>query len=263
MQLKHYFWIAVLPITVLSVVLPGKTQQNKPANILFQTSTISALAAGVYDGKITFKELKKRGDFGIGTVNTLDGEMIGLNGTFYQIKSNGVASVIPDSMTSPFATVTFFKPEKLINIQEKINYQQFQQSLDKGFPTKNYIYAIRIQGNFPYLKVRSVPKQTPPYRPLVEAVKAQSVFELRNINGTIIGFRTPSYMQGVNVNGYHLHFITTDRKTGGHILDGELQNAKVEVSAISNIEINLPKTAEFGQADLGDGRAAEVDRIER
>jgi acetolactate decarboxylase len=263
MQLKYYFWIAVLPITVLSVVLPGKTQQNKPSNILFQTSTISALAAGVYNGNITFKELKKRGDFGIGTVNTLDGEMIGLNGTFYQIKSNGVTSVISDSMTSPFATVTFFKPQKLINIQEKINYQQFQQSLDKGLSTKNYIYAIRIQGNFPYLKVRSVPKQTPPYPPLVEAVKAQSVFELRNVNGTIVGFRTPSYMQGVNVNGYHLHFITTDRKAGGHILDGEFQNAKVEVSTISNIEINLPKTAEFGQADLGDGRAAEVDRIER
>jgi acetolactate decarboxylase len=260
---KHYSWMIFLPLITLSIVFPGRTQPNERLNILFQVSTISALAAGVYDGNVSFKDLKKHGNFGLGTVNALDGEMIGLDGKFYQIKSNGVASVIPDSLKSPFAAVTFFKPQKTIYLQGKINYQQLQQSLDKVLPTKNYTYAIRIQGNFPVLKFRSIPKQSPPYPPLNQAVKSQSVFELRKASGTLIGFRTPSYMQGVNVNGYHLHFITTNRKTGGHILDGEFQNAKVEISAISNIEINLPNTAEFEKADLGDGRAAEVNRIER
>lgn len=189
--------------------------------------------------------------------------MIGLDGNFYHIKADGVAYVIPDSMTSPFATVTFFKPQRLINLEGQINYQQLQQSLDQHLPTKNYPYAIRIQGNFPYLKFRTVPKQTPPYRPLVEALKEQSIFELRNVNGTLVGFRTPKYMQGVNVNGYHFHFITANRKTGGHILDGQFQNAKVEVDTLSNVEINLPRTAEFDQADLGDGKLTEVNRIER
>ncbi|MHC5720185.1 MAG: acetolactate decarboxylase, partial [Nostoc sp.] len=109
------------------------------------------------------------------------------------------------------------------------------------------------QGNFPYLKFRSVPKQTPPYRPLADAIKEQSIFELRNVNGTLVGFRIPKYMQGVNVNGYHFHFITANRKTGGHVLDGQFQNAKVELDSLSKVEINLPKTAEFDQADLGDG----------
>jgi len=36
-------------------------------------------------------ELKRNGDFGIGTFNALDGEMIGLDGAFYQIKVDGVA----------------------------------------------------------------------------------------------------------------------------------------------------------------------------
>ncbi|MBW4676628.1 MAG: hypothetical protein KME52_22225 [Desmonostoc geniculatum HA4340-LM1] len=39
-----------------------------------------------------------------------------------------------------------------------------------------------------------------------------------------------------------------------NILDGQFQNAKVEIDTISNVEMNLPKTAEFDQADLGDGR---------
>ncbi|WP_236556857.1 acetolactate decarboxylase [Calothrix sp. PCC 7507] len=263
MKLKKYLWIIVLPITALGIILPGKTQQNSSENILFQTSTIGALSIGIYDGKTTFQELKKHGNFGLGTVNSLDGEMVGLDGKFYQIKSDGVAAIVPDSLKTPFAVVTFFRSQKLINLKELINYQQLQQSLDQQLPTKNYPYAIRIQGNFPYLKFRSVPKQNPPYPPLADAVKKQSVFELRNVNGTLVGFRTPSYLQGVNVNGYHFHFITSDRKTGGHILDGQFQNAKVEIAPISNVEVSLPESAQFSQADLGDGKSAEVNRVER
>jgi acetolactate decarboxylase len=263
MKLKYYLWLTILPITALSLIYPGKTQENKPSNTLFQASTISALSTGVYEGKTTFKELRENGNFGLGTVNSLDGEMVGLDGKFYQIKSNGVASIIPDAMTSPFAVVTFFKSQKLIKLEGQMNYQQLQQSLDKRLPTKNYPYAIRIQGNFPYLKFRSVPKQSPPYPPLADAVKKQSIFELKNVNGTLVGFRTPNYMQGVNVSGYHFHFITTDRKTGGHILEGQFQNAKVEINALSNVKINLPETSEFAQTDLGDGKPVELNRIER
>ncbi|MEH2463883.1 acetolactate decarboxylase [Nostoc sp.] len=264
MKIKRYFWITILTITALLVaILPGKTQQSTSSNTLFQTSTISALAVGVFDGNTNFKQLKKSGDFGLGTMNSLDGEMIGLDGKFYQLRADGVASLIPDSMTSPFASVTFFKPQTLISLEGQINYQQLQQSLDQRLPSKNYPYAIRIQGNFPYVKFRSLPKQTPPYRPLAEALKEQSIFELRNVNGTLVGFRTPKYMQGVNVNGYHFHFITANRKTGGHILDGQFQNAKIELDTLSKVEINLPKTAEFDHANLGDGKPAQVNRVER
>lgn len=36
---------------------------------------LSALLQGDYDGEITYGELKKYGDFGLGTFNSLDGEM--------------------------------------------------------------------------------------------------------------------------------------------------------------------------------------------
>jgi acetolactate decarboxylase len=50
----------------------GCSALQAPRDVLFQTSTIDALLAGVYDGEITFKELKKRGDFGLDTFNGLD-----------------------------------------------------------------------------------------------------------------------------------------------------------------------------------------------
>jgi len=263
MKLKHYLWITIWLITALTIVLPGMTQQATSSNTLFQTSAINALLAGVYDGDTTFQELKQQGDFGLGTVNALDGEMIGLEGKFYQIKSDGIAYSIPESMKTPLAAVTFFKSDKLINLEGTMNYQKIQQLIDQKLPTKNYPYAIRIQGTFPYLKFRSVPKQKPPYRPLVDVVKDQSIFELRNVKGTLVGFRTPHYMQGVNISGYHLHFITQDRKTGGHLLDGQFQDAKVELDAMSDVKIVLPKNGEFEKADLGDDRTAQVNQVER
>lgn len=43
---------------------------------LFQYSTLEALLGGVYDGEVTVGELLTHGDFGLGTFNSLDGEMI-------------------------------------------------------------------------------------------------------------------------------------------------------------------------------------------
>jgi len=69
---------------------PGYSQLSPKSNTLFQTSTISALLEGVYDGETTYKALKQYGDFGLGTFDGLDGEMIGLEGKFYQVKADGL-----------------------------------------------------------------------------------------------------------------------------------------------------------------------------
>jgi acetolactate decarboxylase len=249
--------------TFLAITIPGYSQLSPKSNTLFQTSTISALLEGVYDGETTYKALKQYGDFGLGTFNALDGEMIGLEGKFYQVKADGVAYPVDDLMKTPFATVTFFKPEQSILLRKKMNYEQIQQYLDRVISTKNIPCAIRVKGLFQYLKVRSVSKQNQPYLRLNEVVKNQSIFELRNVKGTLVGFRMPHYMQGVNVAGYHLHFITQDKKAGGHILDCQLQNVRAEIHYTPEFKMVLPNSDEFRQADLGDGKPAEVERVER
>jgi acetolactate decarboxylase len=74
---------------------------------LFQTSTIDALLEGKYDGDVSFAQLEERGDFGLGTLNALDGEMIALEGNFYQVKADGRAYEIDKRTRTPFAVVTF------------------------------------------------------------------------------------------------------------------------------------------------------------
>ena len=60
--------------------LSSGTHEDDPgeAHRVFQASTISALLDGAYEGDVTFAELASRGDFGIGTLNGCDGEMVAM-----------------------------------------------------------------------------------------------------------------------------------------------------------------------------------------
>ena len=241
--------------------LSGKPKENE--DVLFQTSPINALLEGVYDGEITYEELKKHGDFGMGTFNSLDGEMIGLEGKFYQIKADGIAYLVDDSMRTPFAGVTFFEPDKKVLLDKALDHKELEQYLDSLLPTKNIFYALKIGGIFKYIKTRSVPKQNKPYPPLVEVVKNQPTFEFHNVQGTIAGFRCPIYVKGINVPGYHLHFITEDRKAGGHLLECQVQNVRIEIDHTSEFYMILPEDAEFYKADLEKEKYQELEKVEK
>jgi acetolactate decarboxylase len=230
---------------------------------LFQTSTLQALMAGLYDGDLTFQELARQGDFGIGTLDGLDGEMIALEGAFYQIKADGCVSSVPGSMKTPFAAVTFFKAGRTHMIEMPLNYQQLLDYIDKLLTSPNLPYAIRVEGRFTAVKTRSIPRQQKPYPPLAQAAQKQAVFELANVNGVIVAFRCPAYLAGVNMPGYHCHFITADRRAGGHLLDCQVEGATVAVNALPNFDLRLPENQEFLHTDLTGDRRRELERIER
>jgi acetolactate decarboxylase len=126
---------------------------------LFQVSTINALVEGIEEGDSTVKELKKHRDFGIGTFDDLDGEMIELDGKFYQIKSDGHAYPVKDFMKTRFATVTFWEPDVTVLLNQSLDYAKLQEYLDNLIPSQNMFYAIKIQGSFEYVQTRSVAKQ--------------------------------------------------------------------------------------------------------
>ena len=215
---------------------------HQDPDTLFQVSTINALLNGDYHGSITFGDLRRNGTFGIGTFDGLDGEMIGLEGRFYQIKANGVAYPVPDSMTTPFAVVTPFEADKTVPMQDGMDYEGLQRYLDELIPDNSIFYAVKIEGTFKYIKTRSVPRQKEPYPPLIEAVKDQTIFEYHDIKGTIVGFRCPDSVKGgINVPGYHFHFITADNRSGGHLLACQLRAATIAIDFTTQFHLVLPK----------------------
>ena len=230
---------------------------------MFQVSTINALLEGVYEGDTTFEALREYGDFGIGTFNHLDGEMQAVDGEFYQLKSDGRAYPVDDEMQTPFAVVTFFEVDKSVTLDEPLDYEELQHFLDGLVPTENIFHAIKIQGDFAFVKTRSVPRQEKPYRPLTEVVESQPTFEFHDVAGTLVGFRYPRYAAGVNVPGHHFHFITTDKKAGGHVLDCRPQHVTVEVDYTPDFYMELPSRGDFLKANLAGDRQEDIDQVEK
>ena len=94
-------------------------------------------------------------------------------------------------------------------------------------------------------------------------VKNQSIFEFHDVEGTIVGFRCPSYVSAVNVAGYHLHFITRAQERGGHLLECQMQNAEIEIDDTPGFYMLLPQSEEFYKLDLTDRGQSEMDKVEK
>jgi acetolactate decarboxylase len=264
MQSREKYAITGALLLIAAVAaLPAVQSTDNDDDVLFQVSTIDALMQGVYDGCFTFADLMEHGDYGIGTFHALEGEMVALDGECYQIKADGVAYPVKSDMTTPFSTVTFFEVDQTAAIKNAGNFTQLCGQMDEQLPSRNVFYALRIDGTFPYVKTRSVPGQERPYPRLVDAVKNQSVFEFYNVTGTVVGVWAPEFSKGVNVPGYHLHFITADRKAGGHVLDLKVDEAKAEVDVTSGFSMQLPEEGDFYSVNLAGDLQSELEVIEK
>lgn len=233
------------------------------AHEVFQSSTIDALLEGIYDGEMTFGELARHGDFGLGTFNALDGEMTAVDGAFYQIKSDGRVYPVPPEMKTPFAVVMFFDPTLTVDLQEATDFDGLTKALDAAVPSRNIFYAIKASGRFAEVKLRSVPRQEPPYPPLVEVVKSQSTFTLHDVEGVLSGFRFPDYTKGINVPGYHLHFLTADKSAGGHVTAFDARDGKIEIDVTADFHMELPQSGAFLSADLTSDSGDAIEKVEK
>lgn len=239
------------------------TGSTNTYDTLYQVSTINALLQSVYDGITPISEVKKHGDTAIGTIDGLDGELIGVDGDYYVIRSDGVAYPLEDTTTTPFITATFFEPDITTHVEHTANISQFEEQLEGGLPSANMVYAVRIDGPFDYVKTRSIPKQFRPYPKLAEAVKEQNVFEFYNVSGTIVGFWSPEFISGLNVPGYHIHFITDDRNAGGHVLDLRMTSRDIEVDITPDLYVVLPTEGDFYHVDLTEDLDSALESVEK
>jgi acetolactate decarboxylase len=232
-------------------------------HVLFQASTIAALIDGAYEGDLSFGELAEYGDLGLGTLNGLDGEMIAIDGDFFQADVDGFVHRVAASEMTPFAVVTDFAPTIELTIEGSLSHQELLARLDESMPAGVPSCAIRLDGAFDLVHARSVPRQEPPYRPLTEVVAEQGVFDLVDVRGTMLGFRFPDYAEGIEVGGYHLHFITEDRARGGHVLDSRSTGLRVRLDPSSDLHVELPPRVELADPDLATATHEAVARIER
>ncbi len=233
---KYTFVIGRLVfVTALLGGMSGCALMNDDA--VFQVSTLKDFEDRSFDGKVTFSELSERGDFGVGVVDQLDGEMIAFEGNFFRMGSDSRIVPLEASAKTPFATVKKFKPDLEIPVDQPFDYAGLCGLLDWRVNKLDRIYAAEIVGRFAAVKVRSPHKQTKPYPSLDDVTKNQQVFETKNVRGKMIGFRFPGSMSGTNFTGWHFHFISDNRTFGGHVLDCRILEGTARVDEAKGLSV--------------------------
>jgi acetolactate decarboxylase len=231
-------------------------------NSIYLCAPVNALVEGLYEEKIPFTEIKEHGDFGLGTFDHLDGEMVMLDGNIYQITGDGQVTTVPDTALTPFVCVTFYNPLSHDEIDREMSYPDFLAWLTSLLPSSNIFFAIRVEGLFSQVRVRSVPKQDS-YRPLVEIAAEQPVFDFHDVEGTLAGFFTPAFMSSVNVPGLHLHFLSADLQKGGHLLECRPRKIRAGIQFISKLELGLPLSFDYLTQDFSRDIGKDLEKAEK
>jgi acetolactate decarboxylase len=211
-----------------------------PRHELFQTSTVNALLAGGYEGDVTLAEVLEHGDLGLGTLNGLDGELIVLDGQAWKAELDCTLTRPSRSAKTPYAVVVPFSPGAPVALRGPFGEADLEARLGDAVTRAERPTAVRIEGRFADVHVRSVPRQAPPYRPLAEVIEQQQVSVLGDVSGTMMGFCFPDALDGIEMVGAHLHFLSDDRTRGGHVLSYTLLQARAWLDGATALHVELP-----------------------
>ncbi|NLE16771.1 MAG: acetolactate decarboxylase [Spirochaetales bacterium] len=258
---------ALVGLLLLPLLFTGCRSLDTQSGRLSQVSLLNALLLGEYDGFVSVQELKTMGDTGIGTFDTLDGEMIMLDTAVYQAKADGTVVPVADSMLVPFAMTTHYSPtidERKVSSLEGI--ETLKTYLDEviGATTNDFnrFYAAKLTGSFTHVRVRSVPAQEKPYQRLSVIAAQQKEYVYENLEGTIVALRCPPYVEGINMSGWHLHFLSSDRSKGGHLLEVDIEEALLGLGDMRTFHLILPDSESFASLDITHDLSRETQAIE-
>lgn len=254
-------YFSVIFICAWLVACSQQKHISKTNKQLYQYGVIDGLLAGAMDGDLAIKQLKQHGNFGIGTFNSADGELVAMDNEVYRVRYNGEIIKVSDSDSTPFAEMTHFIADTSFNI-DAISYEDLQNKL-KNVLNNNSIYAIEIKGSFDSITARAIAPGVKPYPTLKELIESsQRLFHYNKINATCIGFVSPDYLSRVNVPGYHMHFLDSSKTKGGHVFGFEAKQVTVSLMEFETIEIESNRNASFMQLNKRKDRSEELKKIE-
>ncbi len=236
---KTILLLALTTIFASCVNEINTNEQNQNSDNIYQYSSKEGLLNNQYIGDLTVGEIKENGDFGLGTFNMVDGEMVIFDGNVYQVLTNGEINNMPTETLSPFVVTKFFDSDTTFTFPNNISLDSVKSLLNPLFESRNTPLAVKMIANFSTLKSRSVDKVANESVTLAEIVANQTEFDFTSVSGTIIGFWYPYYFDGVNFPGFHLHVLLDDLSGGGHLLDCTFENVNVEIDYASGVNVAL------------------------
>jgi acetolactate decarboxylase len=243
-----------------SLTRQGLDHDPAHEHLAVQAGTLRALMEGEYRGDATLAEVLRMGDLGIGTVQQLGGELVVVDGEPWLAEADGSVHRVDPSTRTPFAVVCRFRPELSTPTTGPLTLEELHRALDRLAPADAPVVAVRVDGTFTDLSLRSVERQTPPFVPLREVVAHQTQWAVPEAKGTLVGFRFPDATAGVEVPGYHLHFLSRDRRVAGHVMGLTLVAGTLGIDRCDELHVELPAGSGLGVPGAVDRQ--EIARLE-
>lgn len=263
--MKKFLGATFLAGTLLFNTSTADAAAHVNRETIYQTALLQSLTMGYFDGSITVKALKTHGDTGIGTFDGLDGEMIVLDGVVYRANRQCKINVVDDKVTVPFSNVTFFDKDFSVNLNGVDDKDALEKILDAQVDKhgRNSFYMVKISGDFNSIHVRSESGASKPYPTLVEALKTQNEVTRENIRGTIVGLYCPEFMSSLNSTGWHFHFVSEDKKFGGHVLGLNIKRGEAQFDKTDAFRMDLPKTEDFNELNFNKDLREDIRKAEQ
>lgn len=205
---------------------------------IYQISTFKKLLQKQFAGLVNLSSLKYFGNFGIGTLEGMDGELILSENSFYSANQNFDVHEPELTMQSPFFILTRFSPSSFSNYQVN-NETDFFKKIHLAYSCGD-LMAIKAVGKFDKLTLRSGEKKHPPYPELENILKTTVKREFEKIEGTLVGFYFPHSFNGMTQENFHFHFISGNRKIAGHLLGFTKAKLKTTIDTKENLTILNP-----------------------
>lgn len=221
----------------------------EPGAVLTQFAVLDALLAGAYETGLPVAEARSIGDFGLGCVDHLGGEVVILDGAVIECTLDAPPVEMHDDEILPFAIVCRFPDVAPVGVQRR-DLAGFTASVDAALISRNLFHAVRFDGVLSEVRVRITPRQHHPLPKLAEVTSHQVETVQMAVRGTLVGFWTPAIYQGIAVGGLHLHFLTEDRSFGGHVLDLTVEAGDLRVAAFTRFDLRLPTDELFLRTEL-------------
>ncbi len=236
-------------------------------NRMYQVSTLQALALGYTKKVITVSELLQNGDTGLGTFEDVNGEMIIMDGHCYQARSDGSVMEADPNAGVPFSAVARLLGTRQFEMTDKQDIESIRTELTQRIEEHfglNSMHVVRIDGEYEKVDARSEEPYKSHHITLKEVLdQNQTSFVFENIRGSLVGVYFPDHMDGINMPGWHLHFLSEDKTKGGHVFNVILKKGTVRLDKITRIEIDLPKAAAFDTYSLKQASEEEIKKVEK
>ena len=235
-------------------------------NKMYQVSTLQALVLGYSKPVINVGELLLEGDTGLGTFEEVNGEMIVMDGHCYRADRDGNVTEVASETGVPFAAVARLYGGQQFFLEDMPDITSIRTELTRKIEERfglNSMHIVRINGLFGKIDARSEAPYRSPRITLKEILsQTQNAFLFENIRGSLVGVYFPDYMDGINMPGWHLHFLSEDRSKGGHVFDASIREGAAKVDKIDSMLIKLPGEPSFDTYSLKQELQDEIKSVE-